>query len=95
MNDYPSPCDSCTRKHCLKDCTDWKIRYLYRQKQINAYAKRNGIMPDSPVYEPGRNPCDGCKWQETCDSICVARAKYWDDCTKEVREAAKNGITDA
>ena len=37
-NSYPSPCDKCTEQKGCHGCTDWKIRYLYRQKQINAYA---------------------------------------------------------
>ena len=41
---YPSPCESCTREHCgEKSCEAWKKRYLYRQKQINAYAKKLGL----------------------------------------------------
>lgn len=41
---YPSPCEKCKRKMCSgKTCEDWKIRYLYRQKQINAFAKKCGL----------------------------------------------------
>lgn len=41
---YPSPCEKCKRKMCAgKTCEDWKIRYLYRQKQINAFAKKCGL----------------------------------------------------
>ena len=41
---YPSPCNTCKREVCLqKDCEPWKIRYLYRQRQINAYAKKLGL----------------------------------------------------
>lgn len=41
---YPSPCERCTREHCReKNCLAWKIRYLYRQKQINAFAKKCGL----------------------------------------------------
>ena len=36
---YPSPCDSCENP-CNSGCADWRIRYLYRQKQINAYARK-------------------------------------------------------
>lgn len=44
MREYPSPCDTCTRAKCLQtDCEPWRIRYLYRQKQINAYAKKLGL----------------------------------------------------
>ena len=86
---YPDPCISCTRTACPKNCGAWKQRYLYRQKQINAYARKSGIVPDAPAYEPGKNPCRGCRWEETCDSICVARAKYWDDCLEKVRKGMK------
>lgn len=45
---YPMPCDHCDKNnHRLcnyRDCAPWKIRYLYRQKQINAYAKK--VLPD-------------------------------------------------
>lgn len=46
MKDYPSPCDNC--KHNVKckrweKCDAWKTRYLYKQKQINAYAKK--VLP--------------------------------------------------
>lgn len=86
---YPDPCISCTRTACLKNCGAWKKRYLYRQKQINAYARQSGIVPDAPVYEPGKNPCQGCRREETCDSICVARAKYWDDCLEKERKGIR------
>jgi hypothetical protein len=44
MSSYPSPCLKCTKEICReKECLPWKIRYLYRQKQINAYAKRCGL----------------------------------------------------
>ena len=41
---YPSPCDKCKLKSCRGlECDPWRIRYLYRQKLINAYAKKHGI----------------------------------------------------
>lgn len=41
---YPSPCETCTANYCRgTDCEKWRIRYLYRQKQINAYAKKLGL----------------------------------------------------
>ena len=37
---YPSPCLNCEKTVCAeKRCPEWLVRYLYRQKQINAYAK--------------------------------------------------------
>lgn len=42
---YPSPCETCTLEKCMeKKCVPWKIRYLYRQKQINAYAEKQGLV---------------------------------------------------
>ena len=44
---YPSPCDKCPRndtKQCdYRRCEPWLIRYRYRQKQINAYARK--VLP--------------------------------------------------
>lgn len=53
---YPSPCDRCTRGFCRdKKCEAWKTRYLYRQKQINAYAKKCGIaVGEKESAESGR-----------------------------------------
>ncbi len=58
MAAYPSPCDSCwkhkkTACHYEK-CDLWLTRYRYRQKQINAYAKK--VLPD---YEERQS-----KWRE-------------------------------
>lgn len=42
---YPSPCETCTLTECKGvKCDPWRIRYLYRQKQINAYAKKIGLL---------------------------------------------------
>lgn len=46
MANYPNPCDKCKNKNdCTKymTCQPWKKRYLYRQKQINAYAAK--VLP--------------------------------------------------
>ncbi len=47
MRDYPSPCEKCPRDGTPKchytKCEPWLIRYRYRQKQINAYAKK--VLP--------------------------------------------------
>ena len=44
---YPSPCDNCPHNETgcrrYRNCEKWKTRYLYRQKQINAYAKK--VLP--------------------------------------------------
>lgn len=40
----PSPCDTCEVTYCRgKDCERWLINYLWRQKQINEYAKKCGL----------------------------------------------------
>ncbi len=45
--DYPMPCDKCeknTHERCnYRTCSPWLTRYFYRQKQINAYAKK--VLP--------------------------------------------------
>ena len=46
MKDYPSPCEKCEHNNNCKryaNCQPWKTRYLYRQKQINAYAEK--VLP--------------------------------------------------
>lgn len=86
MSNYPSPCDTCDKTRCAKDCIPWRTRYLYRQKQINAYARQKGIVPGSPKYSAGQNPCDSCARADACTMICAARAKYWDERMKLVRK---------
>lgn len=45
MSNYPSPCDKCTHKTCnYLTCQPWLTRFYYKQKQINAYAKK--VLPD-------------------------------------------------
>ena len=87
MADYPNPCDTCSRPYrCSSKCQAWTTRYLYRQKQINAYARVNGIVPGAPEYTAGVNPCDNCARAEDCSAICKARAKYWDERMALVRK---------
>ena len=43
MPNYPSPCIKCAHnKNCTRYriCQPWLTRYFYRQKQINAFAKK-------------------------------------------------------
>lgn len=55
MRNYPSPCEKCTAKICQGTrCEPWKIRYLYRQKQINAYARKIGVMSEKEGKEHGK-----------------------------------------
>lgn len=87
MSNYPDPCAGCAREQCrAKNCIKWKTRYLYRQKQINAYAKHYGIVPGSPDYVEGQNPCDVCLRNDVCANICQARADYWDERMALVRK---------
>lgn len=86
MSSYPDPCIGCEREKCPKNCVRWKTRYLYRQSQINAYAKHHGIVPGSPEYVTGQNPCDICPRSEVCANICRARANYWDERMALVRK---------
>lgn len=86
MREYPNPCGSCTRKHCpnVGYCEAWITRYLYRQKQINAYAKKHGIAPVQT--DMTEDPCKKCSIRYYCDTICPARAKWWDVCMERLRE---------
>lgn len=86
MSNYPDPCIACERTSCPKNCAAWRTRYLYRQAQINAYAKHNGIVPGAPEYKPGKNPCVDCARNEECSSICKARAAWWDECIKRAKD---------
>ena len=60
MSDYPSPCEKCpkdgTSKCKDKKCQPWLIRYRYKQKQINAYAKK--VLP--AYYASIGKDGDGC-----------------------------------
>ena len=93
MKEYPNPCDTC--KHCTapNGCIKWRIRYLRKQKMINAFAKRlwasGGKSPDKQqkfCYEHPdivrryiqRGPCAGCRFEKTCDIPCGAYWNWWD-----------------
>lgn len=89
--DYPDPCDSCKKSEkCTNGCSDWKIRYRHRQKQINIYAHRNRYkMPkyrEVFIYEHPdeirrylkNGPCVHCKAKETCDIPCSIYWRWWD-----------------
>lgn len=88
---YPSPCDSCKRKCCAGvNCDRWKIRYLFRQKQINGYARKHAAkMPKARekfLYEHPDiirrylkdGPCIYCKIKDSCDTPCQAYWRWWD-----------------
>lgn len=91
---YPSPCDTCEKvESCRKKlgCEAWRIRYYYRQKQMNAYSRR-AMRPQIVsgrsvfVYEhPDKirrylkyGPCKGCNAEEVCDTPCPAYLRWWD-----------------
>lgn len=91
-NSYPNPCDTCPECTSTNGCERWRIRYRYRQKQINAFARHlveKNSMPEekaSWVYlhpdEVRRyldtNPCDACMCREWCEDICKVRADWWE-----------------
>ena len=88
---YPSPCDTCSRCTAPNGCTAWKIRYRYRQKQINAYARRLRIpdaldLPLLQLHHPEKyrqwlkqGPCRTCGAEPICDTACAAYRQWWDE----------------
>lgn len=80
---YPSPCDSCPKTSCRQGCSRWKIRYLYRQKQINAYAKSQGEKPLK--IEFSRSPCSNCTAQEYCDYPCKGYLRWYNSRMEAIR----------
>lgn len=58
---YPDPCVGCTQR-CNSGgigCNAWRIRYLYRQKQINAYARKafSGELDSAPAAGEATHFC--------------------------------------
>ena len=96
-NNYPSPCEKCDKTYRCQGCDDWKIRYLYRQKQINAYAenrRKPKPIPDNKFrYEHPdlvrmymkKSPCDGCKLEKDCDIPCAAYIHWYDSRMRFIR----------
>lgn len=94
MNEYPYPCDGCKHNindscNQYKHCRRWLTRYRYRQKQINAYSRKCKIpkyeVVGGFVYDPRatkefleNGPCAKCELEPGCDTICEARALWWD-----------------
>lgn len=90
MAAYPSPCDKCERCVASNGCEAWKIRYLYRQKQINSYAKNlykakpSGQTffcyehPDITRRYLADGPCKACAAAEKCSTPCPAYLRWWD-----------------
>lgn len=97
--DYPHPCETCEKaKTCrtMTGCAAWKIRYRYRQKQINAYAKRKKEEifatkfayqhPDETRRYLQQWPCEHCEQAEDCDIPC---GKYMDWYNARIEVAKK------
>lgn len=88
---YPNPCDTCEKKYChYKVCAEYQKRYIYRQKQINAYARKaRRRMPryrEAFLYEHpdiirqyiNNGPCVHCGAEKTCDTPCQLYWRWWD-----------------
>ena len=87
---YPSPCERCSVCSCTNGCVEWRIRYLYRQKQINAYARQicqprpveikafQYAHPDEYLNYLRHSPCEGCNVNNICDTPCAAYLQWWD-----------------
>ena len=93
MAAYPSPCDTCEKADSCAlgyGCEDWRIRYMYRQKQINIYArnlyseKPSGQAffcyehPDEKRRYLAEGPCKRCTAAEMCSTPCPAYLRWWD-----------------
>lgn len=91
-NSYSSPCEKCGKKCSYPQCTEWTIRYRYRQKLINGFAKRYGSMGkpmkkkrESFVYlHPieierylKQSPCSKCPGEKGCDTPCGAYLAWY------------------
>ncbi len=80
MSNYPDPCQGCgrmTKDSCMyfRNCEQWLKRYRYRQKQINGFARKY-LQPKENTLQ--KNPCESCSLNGFCDTICKARADWWD-----------------
>lgn len=92
-NAYPNPCDNCQIAASCGfgyGCIKWQIRYRYRQKQINAYARKLLQAKNTEqikfVYQHpdmirrylSEGPCKGCKAESACNTPCPAYLQWWD-----------------
>ena len=89
---YPSPCEKCHRDGTCGGCLKWEIRYRYRQKQINAYAKGAFAVkikttpetkfcyshPDEVRRWLKESPCTGCHANAFCDKACPVYLRWYD-----------------
>lgn len=90
MRDYPNPCDTCEKSKKCPGCIDWEIRYKYRQKLINAWAKKSVqpvliqkqkfaySHPDDVREFLRHSPCESCKAEKMCEIPCKTYWKWWD-----------------
>ena len=104
MRDYPSPCDSCTVAVCSgKTCERWLIRYRYRQKQINAYAKKLVgkvkptrssawvyMHPDEYRRYITSDPCANCICKAWCDVPCPKYLTHFTAKMEYIRKKANS-----
>lgn len=103
MPNYPSPCDSCTVPWCSqKECLRWQIRYRYRQKQINAYAKKlcgqtttktnvwTYMHPDEYRRYLASDPCEGCLCRSWCDDPCPKYLHHFREKMEALRKRAES-----
>ena len=92
---YPSPCVGC--EHNINDsckkymhCDRWLTRYRYRQRQINAVARKL-LIPKFQIthefvydnYDETKDflengPCKKCPLEPSCDFLCKSRLIWWD-----------------
>lgn len=103
MMNYPNPCDKCERAKCIAGgCAEWKTRYRYRQKQINAHTRKmfRGKEPrirEKFLYEHPdairryleNGPCKGCNAEAVCDTPCPAYLRWWDARMEQIRKKVK------
>ena len=107
MPKYPSPCDTCYREdRCNKGCLSWDIRYRYRQKQINAYAKKLCgqqdvnttawvyMHPDDFLRYLASDPCEGCLCEKWCDDPCPKYLAHFADKMEHIRKRAESHGTE-
>ena len=100
---YPSPCDKCEKCTSPQGCEAWLIRYRYRQKQINACARKLFEQPSPPppvkyftYSHPDdvrrflrTHPCKGCPLEPTCDTPCGLYLHWYNARIELARRRAK------
>lgn len=103
---YPSPCEKCTvtnKETCnYKKCGLWVRRYWYKQKQINAFAKKLAghqtvkhthwtyMHPDELRRYIASDPCKGCLVADWCDDPCPKYLHHFAMKMEYIRKRAKS-----